>query len=164
MDCVDVTFLSVDCTVPVCCESDCWPTVLWICCEGEVLFELFISFMTFCLLLLDGLTFLHTLSVFFMFRWFYAWFALFSLQMKTVGVLNTAIKVLMMIYTTYKGVCVICICSLDQVAVLQTVINDREKQAKHSQALHAVYKGTAVRGRKWGEVTIRLLLLNPTKR
>ena len=75
----------------------------------------------------------------------YARCALLSLRMNAVGVLNTAVKALMMIYTTYKGVCVICICSPDQVAVLQTVINDREKHAKHSQALHAVCKGVAVR-------------------
>ena len=77
----------------------------------------------------------------------YARYALLSLPMKTVGILNTAIKALMMIYTAYKRGCVICICSPDQVAVLQTVINDREKHAKRSQALHAVCKGIAVRGR-----------------
>ena len=73
--------------------------------------------------------------------------ALLSLRMKTAGVLNTAIKALMMIYTTHKGGCVICICCPDQVAVLQTVINDREKHAKHSLARHAVCKGIAVRSR-----------------
>jgi len=77
----------------------------------------------------------------------YARCALLSLQMKTVGILNTAIKALMMIYTTYKRGCVICICIPDQVAVLQTVINDREKHAKHSQAVHAACKGIAVRDR-----------------
>jgi len=70
----------------------------------------------------------------------------YRFEMKTVGVRNTAIKALMMIYTTYKGGCLICICSPDQVAVLQTVINGHEKHAKHSQTLHAVCKGIAVGG------------------
>jgi succinylarginine dihydrolase len=41
-------------------------------------------------------------------------------------------------------------CSPDQVAVLQTMINDREKHAKHSQALHAVCEGIAVHVRNCG--------------
>jgi hypothetical protein len=60
---------------------------------------------------------------------------------KTAAVLNIAVRAVMMMCTTYKRDGVICIYSPDQVAVLQTVINDREKHAKHSQALHAVCKG-----------------------
>jgi hypothetical protein len=67
--------------------------------------------------------------------------------MKTVIVQNKAIKALMMIYTKYKGDCVICMCSPAQAAVLPIMINDREKQAKLSQALQMVCEGIAVRVR-----------------
>lgn len=50
-----------------------------------------------------------------------------------------------MVYVKYKEDSVICICSPDQVAVLQIMINDREKLAKHSQALHTAYAGLVVR-------------------
>jgi hypothetical protein len=164
---VDVTFLSIGCTRY--CNSDWLNDFCNFACKSKALSEVFISFMILCILLLDVLTVFHTLSVFLVLSiWYlvfplvYARYALFSLRMRTAGVLNKAVKALMMIYTTYKVDCVICICSSDQVAVLQTVINDREKHAKHSQALDAVCKGIAVRGRNWGKVTIKLLL-NQTK-